>query len=112
MQLPSNLLITRVRPSWYLGIVMAIWGVICGLTAVVQNFAGLLVVRVFLGITEAPFFPGAIFLMSCWYNRAELTARIAWFYSGVSLANMFGGLIGAGVLGNMEGTLGIAGWRL
>jgi sugar phosphate permease len=58
MQLPSNLLITRVRPSWYLGGVMAIWGIVCGLTAVVQNFAGLLVVRVFLGVTEAPFFPG------------------------------------------------------
>ncbi|GIZ42057.1 hypothetical protein CKM354_000533700 [Cercospora kikuchii] len=111
MQLPSNLLITRVRPSWYLGIVMAVWGVICALAAVVQNFTGLLVIRIFLGIAEAPFFPGAIFLMSCWYNRAELTARVAWFYSGVSLANMFGGLIGAGVLGNMEGALGIAGWR-
>lgn len=111
MQLPSNLLITRLRPSLYLGIVMLIWGIICGSIAAVQSFAGLLVVRVLLGVTEAPFFPGAIFLMSCHYNRAELTARIAWFYSGVPLANMIGGLIGAGVLGNMEGTLGIAGWR-
>ncbi|EME78868.1 uncharacterized protein MYCFIDRAFT_205194 [Pseudocercospora fijiensis CIRAD86] len=110
-QLPSNLLLTRLRPSWYLGIVMGIWGVVCALTSTVQNLGGLIAVRAFLGVTEAPFFPGAIFLMSCWYNRAELTGRIAWFYSGVSLANMFGGLIGAGVLGNMEGKLGIAGWR-
>lgn len=49
--------------------------------------------------------------MSCWYNRAELTKRIAWFYSGVSLANMFGGLIGAGVLANLSGAAGLAGWR-
>ncbi|KAK3175518.1 hypothetical protein Dsin_032799 [Dipteronia sinensis] len=73
-------------------------GFICGSIAAVQNFAGLLIVRVLLGITEAPFFPGAIFLMSCHYNRAELTARIAWFYSGVPLANMIGGLIGAGAI--------------
>jgi hypothetical protein len=42
--------------------------------------------------TEAPFFPGAICLMSSWYTRQELTKRIAWFYGGVALANMFGGL--------------------
>jgi hypothetical protein len=30
--------------------------------------------------------------MSSWYTRQELTKRIAWFYGGVALANMFGGL--------------------
>lgn len=111
MQLPSNLLITRMRPSLYLGITMLIWGGVCAATAAVQNFAQLLVVRIFLGVTEAPFFPGAIFLMSSWYTRQELTKRIAWFYGGVALANMFGGLIAAGVLDNLDGRNGIAGWR-
>lgn len=37
--------------------------------------------------------------------------RIAWFYAGSSLANAFGGLIGAGVLGNLDGVHGISGWR-
>ena len=45
------------------------------------------------------------------YTRAELTYRIAWFYSGASLANMFGGLLGARVLGNLDGIHGIEGWR-
>jgi MFS family permease len=111
MQLPSNLLITRMRPSLYLGITMLVWGGVCASTAAVQNFAQLLVVRIFLGVTEAPFFPGAIFLMSSWYTRQELTKRIAWFYGGVALANMFGGLIAAGVLDNLDGRNGIAGWR-
>lgn len=55
--------------------------------------------------------PGAVFLMSSWYSRAELTRRIAWFYSGSSIANMVGGLLAAGILGNMDGAMGIAGWR-
>jgi MFS family permease len=63
-----------------------------------------------LGFAEAPFFPGAIFLMSSWYTRQELAYRIAWFYSGSSLASAFGGLLGAGVLGNMDGAHGISGW--
>jgi hypothetical protein len=50
--------------------------------------------------------------MSSWYTRGELAHRIAWFYSGSSLANAFGGLIGAGVLGNLSGAHGIAGCKL
>lgn len=64
-----------------------------------------------LGFVEAPFFPGAIFLMSSWYTRAELVQRIAWFYSGNALANMFGGLLAAGILGNLDGDMGLASWR-
>jgi MFS family permease len=111
MQLPSNMLITRVRPSLYLGFAMTLWGVVSTCNAGVHSFGSLIAVRFFLGFVEAPFFPGAIFLMSSWYTRAELTRRISWFYSGNALANMFGGLLGAGILGSMEGAKGLAGWR-
>ncbi|KAH7040206.1 putative MFS transporter [Microdochium trichocladiopsis] len=111
MQLPSNLLLTRVRPSVYLSLAMALWGIISASQAAAHSFAGLVVARFFLGFSEAPFFPGAVFLMSSWYKRSELVQRMAWFYAGSSLANAFGGLIGAGVLGNLEGAHGIAGWR-
>jgi MFS family permease len=111
MQLPSNLLLTRVPPAIYLGCAMAVWGVISAAQASTKSFGALLACRILLGVVEAPFFPGAIMLMSSWYTRAELAHRIAWFYSGSSLANMFGGLLGAGILGNLNGAHGIAGWR-
>ncbi|KAI0397149.1 allantoate permease [Xylariaceae sp. FL0594] len=111
MQLPSNLILTRMRPSLYLGTAMAIWGVISTAQAACTSFGGLVAARFFLGFAEAPFFPGAIFLMSSWYTRGEMAYRIAWFYSGSSLANAFGGLIGAGVLSNLSGAHGISGWR-
>jgi MFS family permease len=81
MQLPSNLLLTRVRPSLFLGIAMAIWyvpfdsacrlhgaycsyrGVISACQGVIQSFSGLIATRFFLGFVEAPFFPGAVMLM-------------------------------------------------
>lgn len=111
MQIPSNLLLTRVRPSIYLGLVMTIWGVVSASQSAVRSFGELLAARICLGIVEAPFFPGAIMLMSSWYTRSELTYRIAWFYAGSSLANMFGGLFAAGVLGNLDGVHGREGWR-
>ncbi|KAL5884428.1 hypothetical protein ACKVWC_003397 [Pyricularia oryzae] len=111
MQLPSNLIITRVRPSLYLAGVTVLWGVVSACNGATRKFTDLIVVRFFLGFVEAPFFPGVIFLMSSWYTRAELTRRVAWFYSGSALANMFGGLLAAGILGNMHNAQGIAGWR-
>ncbi|KAL2869586.1 putative MFS transporter [Aspergillus lucknowensis] len=111
MQLPSNLILTRVRPSLFLGVAMGIWGVISACQAAAQSFSGLVAARFFLGFVEAPFFPGAVMLMSSWYTRQELSYRIAWFYAGSSLANAFGGLIGAGVLANLHMSHGISGWR-
>lgn len=53
LQIPSNMIITKVRPSIYLPCCMIIWGVVSGLTAVVQNFHSLVVIRFFLGFVEA-----------------------------------------------------------
>ncbi|KAF5026450.1 hypothetical protein F66182_1437 [Fusarium sp. NRRL 66182] len=111
MQLPSNLILTKMRPSLYLSASCCLWGVVSTCNAGAQKFSHLIVIRFFLGFVEAPFFPGAVFLMSSWYTRAELTRRIAWLYAGNALANMFGGVLGAGILGGMEGAHGIVGWR-
>lgn len=111
MQLPSNLILTRLRPSLYLSASCCLWGVVSTCNAAAQKFSHLIVIRFFLGFVEAPFFPGAVFLMSSWYTRAELTRRIAWLYSGNALANMFGGVLGAAILGDMDGAHGKAGWR-
>lgn len=39
-------------------------GLVSGLTALVQNFAGIVVCRLILGFVEAPFFPGVLFYLS------------------------------------------------
>lgn len=49
---PSNMILSKVRPSWYLPACMVAWGIVSGLSGVVQNFAGLATCRFFLGITE------------------------------------------------------------
>lgn len=111
MQLPSNLILTRLRPSLYLPGCMIIWGTIAGAQASLHEYKSLVVTRFFLGFAEAPYFPGAVFLMSVWYTRAELNKRFAFFYAGPALSNMFGGLLAAGVLEKLEGVNGLAGWR-
>ena len=48
-QVPSNMLITRLRPSYYMSACMFLWAVVSGLTAMSTNFTGLFLTRFFLG---------------------------------------------------------------
>lgn len=51
-QVPSNMLITRLRPSYYMSSCMALWAVVSALTALSKDFTGLLLTRFFLGVVE------------------------------------------------------------
>lgn len=110
-QLPSNMFLTRTKPSYYLASCMALWAVVSALTAVSQNFIGLLLTRFFLGVTEAPYYPGALYLLSIFYTRKEIATRISILYTGNILATAFAGLIAAGIFHGMDGAGGLAGWR-
>jgi hypothetical protein len=52
-EVPSNLLLKKLRPSIWLPSIMVAWGVVMTLMGIVQSYEGLLVARIFLGVTEA-----------------------------------------------------------
>lgn len=110
-QIPSNMFLNRTSPSKYMGIMMMLWALVSGLTAIASNYTGLVLVRFFLGVTEAPFYPGAVYMLSTFYNRKEIATRIAILYTGNVLATAFAGLIAAGVFYGMDDHLGLAGWQ-
>ncbi|KAL5514207.1 hypothetical protein ACEPAG_2295 [Sanghuangporus baumii] len=112
LQVPSNMFLNHTgRPSLYLPTCVAIWGVVTILTGVVSSFTGVLLIRFFLGIIQATFFSGAVFLLSKWYTRKELGLRITFLYSAHLLGNAFGGLLASGILDGMQGKFGLPGWR-
>ncbi|KAF4968339.1 hypothetical protein FSARC_4285 [Fusarium sarcochroum] len=112
MQVPSNMFINQIqRPSLYLGAIMLLWGLVSTLSGNVHNFTGMVIIRFFLGFTEAAFLPGALLILSKWYTRRELTKRNAILFCGNLISNAFSALIAAGVLSEMDGVLGHASWR-
>ncbi|RSL51744.1 hypothetical protein CEP51_015163 [Fusarium floridanum] len=111
IQVPSNLFLSKLRPPLYLPFAMAVWGVVSGATAAVQNYSGLLAVRFVLGFCEAPFFPGAVFLCSSWYKPDELSLRVALLFGGSMLSGSFGGLMAIGITEKMADVAGISSWR-
>ena len=64
-----------------------------------------------LGITEAPFYSGAVYMISLFYNRKESATRLAIFYTGNLLASSFSGLLAAAVFAGLDGKHGLSGWR-
>ena len=75
------------------------------------SFFGALTTRFFLGIVEASFFPGALFLISKWYKHSELGFRTALLFCGNIISNAFGSLIASAILDTMQGVLGQSAWR-
>ena len=64
---------------------------------VVQDFKGLLIARLFLGITEAGLYPGVAYYITMWYCRSEAQFRQAMFFSAASVAGAFSGLLAYGI---------------
>ncbi|KAK6206819.1 hypothetical protein QIS74_13307 [Colletotrichum tabaci] len=112
MQVPSNMLLNKIgRPALYLTGCMAVWGVLCACSGATTNYAGLLVTRFLLGFVQAAFYPGCVATLSSWYVRKELGLRTGLFYTGSMLSGAFSGLLAAGILSGMDGTLGLLAWR-
>lgn len=89
-EIPSNWIMKRyVRPSLWLGTLLAGWGALTiGFTGV-QTYAQVVVLRFMLGVFEAGFYPGCIYLITMWYPVNERSLRIALIGSSASAAGAF-----------------------
>ena len=96
-EVPSNLLLKRLRPSIWLPSIMVAWGIVMTLMGIVQDFKGLLIARLFLGVTEAGLYPGVAYYITMWYCRTEAQFRQAMFFSAASVAGAFSGLLAFGI---------------
>ncbi|TFK29612.1 MFS general substrate transporter [Coprinopsis marcescibilis] len=77
--IPSNLILKRYGSIW-LAILIIGFGLVALASAFVTSFTGLLVTRVFLGITEGGTLPGLVYILARYYKRKELVLRIGIFF--------------------------------
>ncbi|KAG2075432.1 MFS general substrate transporter [Suillus decipiens] len=110
VEVPSNIALKLSRPSRWIPSIMVAWGVVMTLMCLVRSYHSLVVARAFLGLTEGGLLPGINYYICLWYPRSERSKRIAIFFSSVSLAGAFGGLLAYGIE-RMEGVGGLHGWQ-
>ncbi|KAE8443495.1 hypothetical protein EG329_001807 [Mollisiaceae sp. DMI_Dod_QoI] len=94
----------------YVTAIVLSWGIIASLQSVATSFAGLLVLRILLGIGEAGF-TGIPFYLSFFFKREELALRTGYFISAAPLATSFAATLAWAII--KLGQYGpIAAWRL
>ncbi|KAK4183189.1 putative transporter [Podospora australis] len=111
MLIPSQVIITYVRPSYWLPGLEIGWGIVTALIALAQNAHQVYALRVFLGLFESSAWPGMMTLFMYWYTPTELAKRMGFYHSCQALGSMMSGALQVAILDTLEGKLGLRGWR-
>ncbi len=109
-ELPSNLVIKKLRPSRWLAFITTSWGIVATLTGVVQSYGGFIACRLILGALEAGLFPGLAIYLTLFYTKRELALRVGYLFVSAAISGSVGGLLAYGI-GHMDGVAGQRGWR-
>ncbi|KAK8083792.1 hypothetical protein PG996_002573 [Apiospora saccharicola] len=108
-EIPSNIMLKRLRPSVWLTFIMVAWSACMICQGFVKDYSGLMATRVFLGVFEGGLFPGVNYYITQWYCRHECGFRMALFFSAATLAGAFGGILARGIA-EMSGVGGLSAW--
>ncbi|OJD23005.1 hypothetical protein ACJ73_05645 [Blastomyces percursus] len=109
-QPPMTVLCRKIGPRLFLPGICLLWGVVIIGFGFTNSWTTMVALRLILGILEAGYFPGTIYLLSTWYLKFEVARRYSVFYLIGSFASALSGILAYGLM-QMEGVQGIRGWR-
>ena len=109
-QFPSSKALKMLGARWWIFGVVLLWGVAATCMAFVQDVWHLYVLRFVLGIAEAGYAPGIVFLCSCWVPRNYRAQAIATTMLAVPVSVVFGAPL-SGWLLSMQAPFDVAAWR-
>ncbi len=107
---PSNFVLSKVGPKIWFARIMATWGLVTILLGFTQNAAMFYILRFLLGVAEAGFFPGVLYVLTLWFPAADRGRMVGWFMIASAIANAVGAAVG-GMLLDLDGLANLAGWQ-
>jgi ACS family tartrate transporter-like MFS transporter len=110
-EVPSNVVLEKVGARLWIARIMITWGILAGLTAIVAGGTSFGVVRFFLGVAEAGFFPGLVLYFTYWFPTYHHARIVSGFLIGLPIAVAGGAPISTALLG-LDGTFGLKGWQI
>lgn len=110
-EIPSSLILARVGARRWLSRILISWGILSMLGGLVTNEAEFLVSRIALGVAEAGFMPGALFMLAEWIPGARRSRAVAAFMFGIPAASIVGAPLSGLILTHLSGFHGLSGWR-
>jgi len=74
MQIPSTLIIQKIRPSYWLALMEIGWGAFTFAQAGMKDVSQLYAFRFLVGLFENSFFPCLLFVLGSWYVALKIEA--------------------------------------
>ncbi|KAL5365022.1 major facilitator superfamily domain-containing protein [Aspergillus floccosus] len=109
-QPPMTIITRKLGPTIFLGTIVISWGAILVGMGFTKDWKQMLACRVLLGLLEAGYFPGCVYLLSSWYTRFDVQKRFSVFYLIGCVASALAGILAFGLM-QMHGIEGLGGWR-
>ncbi|KAK8129062.1 major facilitator superfamily transporter [Apiospora sp. TS-2023a] len=91
-QIPSQIILTKVRPSVWVPSCELVWTVLTFSLAAAKTSNHVIAIRFFVGLAESAFYPAAHTILGSWYKPSELGKRACVFHASSAAASMFSGL--------------------
>ncbi|KAM3525308.1 hypothetical protein MY4038_007353 [Beauveria bassiana] len=111
IEVPSNMILTRNRPSRHLATIMFLWGGVTVGMAFTPNYGAFVAFRFLMGVLESGYAPGILMILPSWYRKEEQSRRFAVYISAAILSGAFGGLLAGSITSGLHDAHGIKGWR-
>lgn len=110
-QIPFMFMISKFPTLFILPALDLGWGMFTLAIYRAHNVRELQAYRFFVGCFESAFYPTVNYIFGSWYKPTEYSRRAGFYYCGQFLGVLTAGLLQSTVYKNLNGTLGLAGWR-
>lgn len=110
-EVPSNLLLHRLGARRWIARIMVTWALLSMANAWVSTPVGFYVVRFFLGVAEAGFFPGMVLYLTYWFPSHRRGKMVALLMAGNPVSGLLGGPLSGYLMHALQGTWGLDGWQ-